>query len=193
MKFTVWKIPPLWGSKIKEKSYRCTLNTPNYGLYIRTQQTYIQTYRQTSTYVSSVWTYSTHVTFLYMLHMGMPYTHTHTHIPHIPNFLHWQYDVEKVINIQNRLYMKDMQNYYTVHCTLYTLCRLHTQYHGSSLKIKNSSTQQRECWFKYLLKATVNCTFSFPWLMMLRGKQLKNLMPAQNALLWKQCKLQVHL
>jgi len=40
--------------------------------------------------------------------------------------------VEKVINIYTRLYMKDIQNYYTTQ----TMQISHTQYHGLSLKIK---------------------------------------------------------
>ena len=86
---------------------------------------------------------------VHTLHMGMTHTHTymhttssphtHTHIPYIHNFSYWQYDLEKVINIQNRLYMKDIQNYHATH-TIQNYHATHTMqisYTPSWISLKN--------------------------------------------------------
>ena len=56
--------------------------------------------------------------------------------------------------------------------------RLCTEINGSSLHIKNTSTENRECAFTYFLFSTLNFVVSFLKIIRLCGKILKIIMPA---------------
>jgi hypothetical protein len=52
------------------------------------------------------------------------------------------------------------------------MCNLRDHYYSLSVHIRNSSTEQKQCAFKYLLSAALSCAFSFSRFVTLYDKLL---------------------
>jgi hypothetical protein len=73
------------------------------------------------------------------------YIHTHTHT-HTHTYIPWIHKcVTKTIGCGK-------SHKYTI-CTVYSTINILQQYYRSPLYIKNSSTEEKQCVFKYFLKA----------------------------------------
>jgi len=113
-----------------------------------------------------------------------PYVHTylhtflHTNIPWIHKSVTRQQDVEQVIHMHKSMHK------FLAHETILQdifICHLYI--------IKNSSTEQNECVFRYPFSATSKFAYLFLRFVSLHGKLLIILIPEQNAPFWKHYRL----
>jgi len=151
-------------------------NVHNYKMsYTQVIHTYIHTYIRT--YIHKYINVFIRTQICMYIHKYIcPYIHTylhtflHTNIPWIHKSVTRQQDVEQIIHMHKT--MHKFLEHGTILQDIFT-CHLYI--------IKNSSTEQNECVFRYPFSATSKFAYLFLRFVSLHGKLLIILIPEQNA------------